>query len=186
MPNEFKQQDFQLSKDLTSKFLAENSPQKIADVATSISGLPSVNVSEQKLTPDERLVAETIFLEAAGEPSLSRLATASILENRASFKNTSLAFEAKKDQQFSVWNDNGEKAMRWRAEGKMTGPAWEESVKFARMAIAGTLPMRSQYTHMYNPETSNPSWKNQLTQTRQIGAMIFGRLEDGLYAKKPR
>lgn len=129
--------------------------------------------------PPELIVAITIWLEARGEPLAGKLAVASVLVNRAETRGTSLDREALRRRQFSCWNDGGQTARRLWAAGAMRGPAWADCQRIARQAIAGTLPLRTHWTHFYAPRRvkSKPKWAKNMRGARKIGNHIFGSLK---------
>jgi len=130
-----------------------------------LAGLLLCGIAEAE--PD-RVVIETIMLEARGESLEGQIAVGEVIRNRALSRGQSFERVCLAEAQFSCWNDK-KKAVRRLS--KVSGETWQRAS--AAWAASETSNLTSGATHYFNPRLANPSWAKRLVKTVRIGGHDF-------------
>ncbi len=134
---------------------------------------------------DDEIVAATIIGEAGGEDEKGMKAIFSVLSNRSKKKGTSMAGEALRPKQFSMWDsvtknvstrdDFNTKNILNLIKGKKTHSKWNEALTIAK---TGSKDLTNGATHYYAFKGPNkispPPFSQEWTETVEIGNHKFG------------
>lgn len=115
------------------------------------------------------IIAMTIFMESAGEPTAGKEAVATVIHNRAIQRKLTPEDVCMEERQFTCWNN----PKKLRA---FDGEEWETSMKLAKLIVTKRFKPKATWDHFYNPKNAKPTWRKKLRNVERIGNHIFGAL----------
>lgn len=147
--------------------------------------LSVLNESYLKGVNDSEIVAATIIGEAGGEDENGMKAILNVLSNRSKKKGTSMAGEALRPRQFSMWdsvttnvstkNDFNAKKILNLIKEKKTHPKWDEALSIAKTSTKDLTKGATHYYAFKGPnKISPPPFSQDWTETVVIGNHKFG------------
>jgi spore germination cell wall hydrolase CwlJ-like protein len=118
-----------------------------------------------------RIVALTLFMEAAGEGFDGQYAVASVIWNRANGDTSKLVAVCKKPKQFSCWNNRTSYDVPTDYASLV---AWNHSLRLATAMVDGTFRPLHNATHYHAIWMKKyPSWASKMKYVTTIGKHIF-------------
>ena len=136
------------------------------------------------MTDDMFWMATTIWMEAAGESYLGKLAVGHVIMNRARIKSEPVGVIVLANRQFSAWNHDSPTRRPLVYAMKQVTPSWKESLRAAESALKNLEPDPTNgATHYLNPELTRqinkgklPAWYHPKKITVEIGRHVFLKL----------
>lgn len=124
------------------------------------------------------VAAKTIAGEARGESPEGRQAIGEVLRNRSLASGRSVAEEARKASQFSVWNE-GDPNRGYVENLDESDPNYIEAQQ--NFLSSANSDLTKGATHYYNPSVVTPEWAKggNFVETARIGNHRFGYLRKG-------
>lgn len=127
------------------------------------------------------IIAQTLFLEAGGEPMIGVIAVACVIHNLSIQRHKAYMDICLTPRLFSCWDSGEEKAcarVEKMCENKINKRKYESCCLIARQMVEGYFsPPFPAINHYYAPDKCNPSWAAQLKHEQKIGNHIFGWLK---------
>ena len=131
---------------------------------------------------NEEVIAATLIGEAGGEGADGIQAVLNVLQNRAKKRNSSVAREALRPKQFSMWNPiySKKKSQRQIVDQFKVHKYYEDILKALKRYDPDKIKFKditSGATHYYAHNKVLPFWAKKKTwqKIKQIGNHTFGR-----------
>lgn len=122
--------------------------------------------------PEQDQIAAMLVLEAVSDGQAGMVAVASVLQNRAVQRRTSLAYELNRSHQFTGYSGADPVG---RAHEICSEREWYAARIVAEMMMRNDLLDTTNGATHFHHVSVNPSWAKRLTLTARIGSHLFYR-----------